>query len=315
LGSVDYDLNKAIHSFSITHGGKTKGGAKRKLVIREEAPNITSNGEIKANDMALVTQRLKHEDMKRYIKQDFSQYTWKDVKMENLCEDKSKGGASGQIIKYTPSQDFVRNYFTPANPVKGFMLWHSVGTGKCHAINTPIIMFDGSIKMVQDIKVGDLLMGDDSKPRTVLSLAQGKDELYDVTPIKGDKYTVNSEHILCLKPTHLNIEFVKKQKNFPYVARYMNKTGKVTSKGFKTKEEADIFLNEIHNSDNIVEIPIKDYINLSNTSKRNLKGYRVGLHFPSKKVDFDPYIIGFWLGDGSKRDPVISFHIIFPPQH
>ena len=32
--------------------------------------------------------------------------------------------------------------------------------GKCHGIDTPIIMFDGSIKKVQDIKVGDQLMGD-----------------------------------------------------------------------------------------------------------------------------------------------------------
>jgi hypothetical protein len=53
--------------------------------------------------------------------------------MENLC--KLSGGASGEIIKYTPTQDFIRNYFTPMNPIKGLLLWHSVGTGKtCSAI-------------------------------------------------------------------------------------------------------------------------------------------------------------------------------------
>ena len=139
LGSVDYELNKGIHSFSIepsskketetVYGGKTMGGAKRKLVIRKDDPIIIVN-----NELALVTQRLKHDAMRRYIQQDFSQYKWKDIKMENLCEDKTKGG-SGQIMKYTPSQDFVRNYFTPANPAKGMLLWHSVGTGKtCSAI-------------------------------------------------------------------------------------------------------------------------------------------------------------------------------------
>ena len=30
-----------------------------------------------------------------------------------------------------------------------------MGTGKCHALDTPILMYDGSIKMVQDIVVGD----------------------------------------------------------------------------------------------------------------------------------------------------------------
>ena len=147
LGSVDYELNKGIHSFSIAEKESVYGGgpkvAKRKLVIREDAPIIYANGENKVNDMALVTQRLKHEDMKRFIKQDFSQYAWKDIKMENLCEDKSKGGASGQIMKYTPSQDFVRNYFTPANPVKGLMLWHGTGVGKtCCAIATATSTFE-----------------------------------------------------------------------------------------------------------------------------------------------------------------------------
>ena len=55
--------------------------------------------------------------------------------------------------------------------------------------------------MVQDVKQGDLLMGDDSMPRKVLSLASGTDEMYDIIPVKGDKYTVNQEHILVLKNT------------------------------------------------------------------------------------------------------------------
>jgi hypothetical protein len=42
-------------------------------------------------------------------------------------------------------------------------------------------------------------MGDDCTPRRVQSLARGKDEMYDIIPIKGDSYTVNKEHILCLK--------------------------------------------------------------------------------------------------------------------
>jgi hypothetical protein len=43
------------------------------------------------------------------------------------------------------------------------------GCGKCMGINTPIMMFDGTIKMVQDVEEGDLLMGDDSTQRKVLS--------------------------------------------------------------------------------------------------------------------------------------------------
>jgi hypothetical protein len=47
------------------------------------------------------------------------------------------------------------------------------GSGKCLKIDTEIVMFDGSIKKVQDVKVGDKLMGDDSTERNVLGLARG----------------------------------------------------------------------------------------------------------------------------------------------
>ncbi len=75
------------------------------------------------------------------------------------------------------------------------------GGGKCLGAGTPVLMFDGSIKAVEDVLVGDLLMGPDSKPRTVLSLARGSEELYRVTPVKGDAYVVNESHILSLRNT------------------------------------------------------------------------------------------------------------------
>ena len=64
------------------------------------------------------------------------------------------------------------------------------------------MMYDGRIKMVQDIVVGDLIMGDDSTPRTVLSLSRGREMLYDVVPTKGEPYTVNESHILSLLCSH-----------------------------------------------------------------------------------------------------------------
>jgi DNA polymerase III epsilon subunit-like protein len=81
---------------------------------------------------------------------------------------------------------------------KNMLVLASAGSGKCHALNTPILMYDGSIKLVQDIKIGDILMGDDSTPRNVLELGTGTDNLYDVIDQYNHKYTVNSEHILCL---------------------------------------------------------------------------------------------------------------------
>ena len=44
------------------------------------------------------------------------------------------------------------------------------GYGKCLEPNTEILMFDGTKKYAKDIKQSDLLMGDDSSPRKVLSI-------------------------------------------------------------------------------------------------------------------------------------------------
>lgn len=89
------------------------------------------------------------------------------------------------------------------------------GTGKCFGVNTPILMYDCSTKMVQDIVVGDVLMGWDSKPRNVISTIKGQEEMFKIIPSKGESWTCNKSHILSLhtkngyKPKILNIELSK----------------------------------------------------------------------------------------------------------
>jgi len=69
----------------------------------------------------------------------------------------------------------------------------------CHGIDTPIMMYDGSIKAVQDVRVGDKLMGDDGiSPRNVLSLARGKEEMYRFRYRNGVERVYNKSHILYL---------------------------------------------------------------------------------------------------------------------
>jgi hypothetical protein len=330
VGSVDYELNKNIHLFSIPDEEAEEdlpegsefvyGGAaskRRTLRLRYDLPPLIVNTNKNSDEIEILLpdgkvfvlrsepKLMNFEETRQYIRDNFSQYEWDPVKMENLCVEQ-KGG--NRVIKYTPTQDFIRHYFTPENPLKGMLLHHSVGTGKCHAKDTPILMFDGTIKMVQDILEGDELMGDDSTPRKVLSLARGQDEMYDVIPVKGDKYTVNSEHILCLKPTRIGVSPTKSGSVVKYTARYINyKTGKTNGKIFDTKDEAEHYLDDMNNDKNyILEIPLNEYLKLSKSSTQNIKGYRTGVSFTEQNIDFDPYIIGYWLGDGSKRDPVIS---------
>jgi superfamily II DNA or RNA helicase len=77
------------------------------------------------------------------------------------------------------------------------------GRGKCLGKNTPVIMYDGTIKMVQDIVIGDVLMGDDSTPRNVLTLARGRETMYKIRDLSSPNidvsYIVNASHILSLR--------------------------------------------------------------------------------------------------------------------
>lgn len=68
----------------------------------------------------------------------------------------------------------------------------------CHAAGQLVLLHDGSLKRVEDVVVGDRLMGADGQPRSVLSLARGTQEMVDVVPIKGESWRVNLDHVLTL---------------------------------------------------------------------------------------------------------------------
>jgi hypothetical protein len=59
-------------------------------------------------------------------------------------------------------------------------------------------MWDGTIKMSQDICVGDILVGDDGEKRIVEDLVSGEDNLFEVNQNNGINYIVNSKHTLVL---------------------------------------------------------------------------------------------------------------------
>ena len=42
------------------------------------------------------------------------------------------------------------------------------------------------------------------------------------------------------------------------------------------------------------------------TKQNILKGYKCGVEFCKKETNFDPYIIGYWLGDGTARGASIT---------
>lgn len=69
----------------------------------------------------------------------------------------------------------------------------------CFGEDTPVRMWDGSVKMSQGIVLGDVLVGDDGTPRHVLDIFGGDDELYRVDQLRGISYVVNSKHTLLFR--------------------------------------------------------------------------------------------------------------------
>ena len=49
------------------------------------------------------------------------------------------------LVNYTPTQAFISQYFTVDNPIRGMLMWHSVGTGKtCTAIALASTQFEAA---------------------------------------------------------------------------------------------------------------------------------------------------------------------------
>jgi len=77
-----------------------------------------------------------------------------------------------------------------------FIIWTGCG---CHKKDTKIMMYDYTFKNVQNIKINDVIMGDDKTPRIVSELFRGNDHMYKITSTNNYSYVVNKNHILSLK--------------------------------------------------------------------------------------------------------------------
>lgn len=144
-----------------------------------------------------------------------------------------------------------------------------VGPQGCHRKGQKILMFDGSLKSVERIRVGDLLMGPNSFPRRVLELHRGSEEMVEILPTKGEPWVVNKGHVLTLVRTQKSVGAWKGRKK-----RYSP-------------------INEVK------DVVVSDYLNWSNTQKHVHTLFRVGVDFQSRdELPLDPYFMGTLLGDG-----------------
>lgn len=93
------------------------------------------------------------------------------------------------------------------DPTQGGSKTVVIGKPGCFAPGTKVLMHNGDVKNVEDVKQGEQVMGDDSTERTVLELCHNQDEMYRITPLSGDEpYVVNRMHKLVLTVNNVIIE-------------------------------------------------------------------------------------------------------------
>lgn len=155
------------------------------------------------------------------------------------------------------------------------------GQGKCLGKGTPVLMYDLSVKNVEDIVVGDVLMGPDGTPRNVLSTTTGTEQMYWIRQNRGIDYRVNESHILSL--------------------RYQDVTT-------KTHRENDKKVTDERNVTwKVKNLSVKDYLSSPYTFRKHSKGYKsFGMTFENTELPIDPYFLGLWLGDGTSRELTIT---------
>lgn len=198
---------------------------------------------------------------------------------------------------------------------KDSMIFIITGNG-CHSKDSLIRMFDGTIKKVQDIQIGDLLMGDDNTSRKVLDLYRGKDKMVKIIPKKEKSFIVNINHILSLKFTNLTTIIKRKDSYYKntdshriiwYEYNGLNEPIR-KSKTLSSKLLCENYKLSLNNNKNvikygdIIDIKVADLLKWSPwwLNKGNLSLYKSEkLDYSEKELIIDPYILGYWLGDGT----------------
>ena len=149
------------------------------------------------------------------------------------------------------------------------VLYGGRSSSKCLAVGTRVIMADYSLRRIEDVRVGEQVMGPDGSPRDVLDTTRGVGEMYRIHQrAGGDDYVVNGDHILSLK---------KRPGRYP-------------------------------NGPEIVNIPVREYLSKSNKWRDYHRGYKSGcVQFPpAGPLPVDPYFLGLWLGDGTYRELAVT---------
>jgi len=218
-----------------------------------------------------------------------------------------------------------------------------IGKPGCFKKGTEVLMFDGKVRNVETIRVGDKVMGDDSTPRTVLELCQGMENMYEIKHLHaGEPYVVNETHKLVLRHSNGSIleisvkEYMIKSDEFKsYYKIYRESVEFPRVITYNTAYDIGIYTSRIKAS----SIPDEYKINTKEVRQNFLKGFfddngplydhldpnlvkdidfvrkSLGIYYDEHESDFSVSFVGYdnYYGftlDGNHRFLLASFDVV-----
>ena len=166
-------------------------------------------------------------------------------------------------------------------PATGRVLYGGRISTKCLALGTRVVMEDYSLRAVEDVRVGNQVMGPDGLPRTVTSTTRGCAEMFRVHQSYGYDYVVNGDHVLSLK----------KQQGC------VRDTGGTMPSGNLRRSRG-----RYPDYPEIVNLSVREYLAKSDRWRGKFAGYKAeAIEFPpDDPLPVDPYFIGLWLGEAGE---------------
>lgn len=174
-----------------------------------------------------------------------------------------------QITPYDYQVDAIRKF----NEKNRLIMLTARQVGKLLCNNSRIPLYNGGYTTMGEIKVGDVIIGSDGNPTTVTYKSPlQKPKMFKVTFEDGVTVDACEDHLWTV-------------------------VNRINHRKVETKDTKTLF---------------KDYIK---TNSRGYPEYRYTIpnikpvNYPKKDVNIDPYVLGIWLGDGTKNSTQLTSHV------
>jgi len=198
-------------------------------------------------------------------------------------------------------KEIIKTYIKTAKKIGGGIISVGCGRGKCLEKGTILPLYNGDTKKVEELEEGEILIGDDGKPRIILNLGSGISEMFEVKSINNNNiididminkqtnlynnktvtisnfkpYTVNKNHILTLYKENVETDtalFTLHKVNT------MNTFNIKLNQHSLFKDNPKLY-NKTVNKNNVIDISIEDYLSLPESEKETYYELKLPLKF------------------------------------